>query len=154
MATGHWFTTRGKLLIVEGVWADAGASAIRMGYLQSSQPASLDTQAEVENLNTVADLLALATEATFTNYARQNLTRVAAEEDDTNDRIDMDISDVTIASAGGGTNNTLYGAFFYDATTDTTDTTRILLSVDWFASTITTNGGNLTYSVTDYARLS
>jgi hypothetical protein len=66
MATGHWFTTRGKLLIVEGVWADAGGTAIRMGYLQSSQPASLDTQAEVENLNTVADLLALATEATRT----------------------------------------------------------------------------------------
>jgi hypothetical protein len=66
----------------------------------------------------------------------------------------MDISDVTISSAGGGTNNTLYGAFFYDATTDTTDTTRILLSVDWFASTITTNGGNLTYAVTDLYRLS
>ena len=154
MATGHWFTTRGKTLMLQGVWADAGGTAIRMGYLSVSQPASLDTQVENENLDTVADLLALATEATFTNYARQNLTRSGPTEDDTNDRVNMDISDVTIASAGGATNNTLFGAFFYDATTDTNDTTRILLSVDWFASSITTNGGNLTYSVTDLYRAS
>ena len=154
MATGHWLTNRGKALLIEGQWVDAGASAIRMGYLQTSQPASLDTAAEVADLNTVADLLALATEATFTNYARQNLTRAAYVEDDTNDRINMDISDVVIASAGGATNNTLYGAFFYDATTDTNDTTRILLSVDWFASPQATNGGSLTYAVTDLYRAS
>jgi hypothetical protein len=154
MATGHWFTTRGKLLMLQGVWADAGGTAIRMGYLKDSQPAGLDTQAENENLDTVAGLLAIATEANFTNYARQNLTRSGPTEDDTNDRVNMDISDVTIAFAGGATNNDLYGAFFYDATTDTDDTTRILLSVDWFATPIATNGGNFTYAVTDLYRAS
>jgi hypothetical protein len=154
MATGHWFSNRGKLLIVQGQWDDAAAGAIKMGYLAGSQPASLDTAAEVADLNTVADLLALATEATFTNYARQTLTRTAAAEDDTNDRVNMDAANVTISSAGGATNNTLVGAFFYDATTDTSDSTRLLLSVDWFASSITTNGGDLTYTINDLYRAS
>lgn len=155
MATGHWFTNRGKLLLLQGQWDDAAAGAIKMGYLQTSQPAALDTAAEVADLNTVADLIgAGATEATFTNYARQTLTRTNASEDDTNDRVNMDASDITINSAGGATNNTLYGAFFYDATTDTNDTTRLLLSVDWFATPITTNGGNLTYAIPDLYRAS
>jgi hypothetical protein len=151
MATGHWITNRGKKWLIDGGWTDTAAGELRMGYLKDSQPASLDTETEVNALNTVTDLLALATEANFTNYARQTLTRVALEEDDTNDRIDMDISDVTISSAGGASNNTLYGAFFYTEGGGT-DGTRELISVDWFASTITTNGGNLTYAVTDLYR--
>jgi len=151
MATGHWITNRGKKWLIDGGWTDTAAGELRMGYLKDSQPASLDTETEVNALNTVTDLLALATEANFTNYARQTLTRGTATEDDTNDRVNMDISDVTISSAGGASNNTLYGAFFYTEGGGT-DGTRELISVDWFASTITTNGGNLTYSVTDLIR--
>jgi hypothetical protein len=156
MATGHWLTNRGKLLLLQGAWDDVGASIIRMGYLQTNQPAAVDTAAEVADLNTVNDLLVTAgcTEATFTNYARQNLSRSVVAEDDTNDRVNLDAADVTINSAGGAVNNTLYGAFFYDATTDTNDTTRLLISVDWFASPITTNGGNLTYAIADLYRAS
>ena len=62
---------------------------------------------------------------------------------------------MTWTTAGGATNNTLYGLFVYDATTDTNDTTRQLISVDWFAASITTNGGDLTYTPnTDLYRLS
>jgi hypothetical protein len=152
MATGHWITNRGKKWLIDGGWTDTGAGELRMGYLSVSQPAALDTETEVNAIDTVSGLLAAgATEATFTNYARQTLTRGTATEDDTNDRVNMDISDVTIASAGGATNNTLYGAFFYTEGGGT-DGTRELISVDWFASTITTNGGNLTYAVTDLYR--
>ncbi len=150
----HWMTNRGKLLLMQGVWDDAAAGAIKMGYIQGTQPLAFDTAAEVADLNTVADLIPTATEATFTNYARQTLTRTAAAEDDTNDRVNLDAANVTITSAGGATNNTLIGAFFYDATTDTNDTTRLLLSVDWFASSITTNGGDLTYTISDLYRAS
>lgn len=155
MATGHWLTNRGKLSIVQGQWDDAGASAIKW-LMVKSQTASVDTEAEVQDLNTVADLLATETECDFTNYARAALTRSAASEDDTNNRVNMDASDITIAVAGGASsgNNTIYGTGFYDATTDTNDTTRLLLSVDFLASPQNTNGGPITYAISDLYRAS
>lgn len=154
MATGHWLTNRGKLLLLQGAWDDAGSTAIKMGLLAGTQPAALDTAAEVADLDTVAGLLASATEATFTSYTRKDLTRSAVAEDDANDRVNLDAADVVWSPAGGATNNTVVGAFFYDATTDTDDTSRLLISVDWFASSITTNGGSLTYAITDLYRAS
>jgi hypothetical protein len=155
MATGHWLTNRGKLLLLQGQWDDAGAAAIKCGLVKL-QGAAADTQVEVADMNTVEDLIvtAVCTECDFTNYVRKALTRTNAAEDDANDRVGLDINDVTWTAAGGASNNTVYGIFFYDATTDTNDTTRLLLSVDWFASTVTTNGGDLTYAVTDLYRAS
>ena len=151
MATGHWLTNRGKLLLLQGQWDDAGASAIKWGMIKT-QTTAVDTEAEVQDLNTVADLLATETECDFTNYARAALTRSAATEDDTNNRVNMDASDIVIAVAGGATNNTIYAVFFYDATTDTNDTTRLLLSVDFLATPQATNGGQITYAITDLYR--
>lgn len=156
MATGHMMTNRGKLIIAQGQWDDAGATDIRVG-LCKVQGAAADTQVEVDDLDTVNDLLVTAgcTEADFTNYVRKNLSRTNAAEDDTNNRVNFVASAVTWTTAGGASNNTLYGLFVYDATTDTDDTTRLLISVDWFAASITTNGGNLTYTpATDLYRLS
>lgn len=146
MATGHWHTTRGALLQAQGVWDDAGATVIRVGLVKV-QPVGADTQAEVQDFNTVTDLLvtAGATECDFTNYARKNLSRTNWAEDDTNDRAQAVAASVTWTAAGGASNNTILGAFFYDASTDTNDTTRLLISVDWFASSITTNGGDYGY---------
>lgn len=152
MATGHFLTNRGKLKLMQGDWDDAAGTEFRMGYVVN-QHASMDTAVEVADLNFVNEAVgaALSVEATFTNYARQNLTRSAATEDDANDRVNMDASDVTIASAGGATNNTLVGAFHYEEAGGT-DATRTLTSLDWFASSLTTNGGNLTYAITDLYR--
>lgn len=146
MATGHMLTNRGKLFLLQGAWDDSGATAIRVG-LCKVQGAAADTIAEVADLNTVADLLVTAgcTEADFTNYVRKNLTRTNFAEDDTNDRVQAVASAVTWSAAGGATNNTIFGAFIYDATTDTNDTTRLLISVDWFASGVPTNGGDFTW---------
>jgi hypothetical protein len=59
---------------------------------------------------------------------------------------------VVWTAAGGASNNTIYGAYFYDSTTDTNDTTRLLISVDFFATPITTNGGDFTYAIADLYR--
>jgi hypothetical protein len=155
MATGHWFTVKGALLVAQGQWDDAGAAAIKCGLVKV-QPAAADTAAEVGDMNTVTDLLvtAGATECAFTNYVRKALTRTNAAEDDTNNRVNMVASNVVWSSAGGAANETVLGIFFYDATTDTNDDTRLLLSVDWFATGVTTNGSDLTYAPsTDLYRL-
>lgn len=153
MATGHMLTNKGKLLLMQGLWDDGAAGVIKYGMVKV-QGAAADTAVEVADLNTVTDLIVTAgcTECDFTNYARGALTRSAATEDDANDRVNMDASDIVIASAGGATNNTILGVFFYDATTDTNDTTRLLISVDWFATGFPTNGGTYTYAITDLFR--
>jgi hypothetical protein len=146
MATGHMLTNRGRLLLVQGAWDDVAATIIRVGLVKV-QPAAADTQAEIDDMNTVAELIttAGATECDFTNYARKNLSRTNWTEDDTNNRAQAVAAALTWTAAGGASNNTVLGAFFYDATTDTNDTTRLLLSVDWFATGVATNGGDWTY---------
>lgn len=146
MATGHWISNKGKWLLMQGAWDDDGSTAIRMG-LMKVQGAAADTAVEVADLNTVNDLIVTSgcTECDFTNYARKNLTRTNWAEDDVNDRAQAVAALVTWTAAGGATNNTILGAFFYDATVDTNDTTRLLISVDWFAASITTNGGDYSY---------
>lgn len=149
MATGHWVTNRGKLLHGQGLWDDGAATVIGVGLLKV-QSASADTEAEVRLFNTVNDLIVTAgcTECDFTNYTRKDLTRTAWAEDDPNNWAEAMASLLTWTSAGGATNNTIVGAFFYDKTTDTNDTTRQLLSVDFFASGVTTNGSNYQYDPT------
>lgn len=146
MATGHWSTNRGKLLIAQGAWDDDASTIIRVG-LMKVQGTAADTAVEVADLNTVNDLLVTAgcTECDFTNYARKNLSRTNWAEDDANDRANAVAAILTWTAAGGATNNTVLGAFFYDATTDTNDTTRQLISVDWFATGVATNGGDWSY---------
>src|SRR6185295_7072616 len=155
MATGHMLTNRGRLLLMQGQWDDAAATIIRCALLKV-QGAAADTQAEVSDLNTMNDLIVTSgcTECDFTNYARKNLTRTNATEDDANDRVNMDASDIVWTAAGGALNNTILGAAFYDATTDTNDTTRLLISVDWFAAGLPTNGGDVTYAIADLYRAS
>ena len=155
MATGHWITNRGKLLLLQGAWDDLGASTIKMGLVKV-QGAAADTAAEVAEFDTVNDLVVTAgcTKCDFTNYVDKALTRGTVTEDETNNWADMDASDVVWTAAGGASNNTIVGAYFYDATTDTNDTTRLLISVDFFASGITTNGGDFTYAIADLYRAS
>lgn len=138
-------TNRGRLLHVQGLWDDGAATVIGCGLVKV-QAAAHDTQAEIDDLNTVADLVAGgSTECDFTNYARKNLTRTNWAEDDTNNWAQAVASILTWTSAGGASNNTVLGAFFYDKTTDTNDTTRLLISVDWFATGVATNGGDWSY---------
>lgn len=147
----HWLTNRGKLLLVQGAWDDAGATAIRFGLLQgASTPAAIDTEAEIQDLNTIGELLALTgvdepTNAWYTGQGtagRLNLARSNAAEDDTNNRANLNVSaNLTWTSATLG--DTIYGGFWYDATTDTNDTTRLLGGLLLWTP-VPTNGSNLT----------
>lgn len=149
MATGHFFTTKGKTELMNGAWKDETASAIKMLLLNGTQPAALDTQAEVENVNFVDDLLNLTgvDECAGTGYARKTLTRSDPSEDDTNDRVNLDAADVVYTGANFGT--AFGAAFFIDTGNDATST---VLSVDLFASPLVTNGGDVTYAIADLYR--
>ena len=162
MTTGHYITNRGKLLLLQGAWVDNAAATLRLGYIQAT-PSSVSgaadaaaTAAQVAQWDFVSDLItAGGTLATFTNYATFALTTPALTEQDTpNNRVTLTASGSpwTIASAGGTTNNTLHGVFVYQDLTGTdtaANTAKALISVDFFASTITTNGGSLSYSWTN-----
>lgn len=115
----------------------AANDALKVLLLQS---AGLQADATLVDHDTVAALLGSNTEATFTNYARQTLTTVAATVDDTGDTVKLDTDDVTWTSAGGATNNTLGKAVvYYDPdTTASADANNVpLLAWDY---TVTTDG--------------
>jgi len=148
----NWLTNKGKMLLLQGQWDDAGASAIKIGLLKTTIGTGADTAAEVADLNTVADLLAATgvVEAAFAGYVRKSLSRTNAAEDDTNDRVNLDAADVTWTAAPAG--ETIVGAFYYDATTDTNDTTRLLIGVNWFSAGVPTNGSDFTLTISDLIR--
>lgn len=156
----HWLTNRGKLLLLQGAWDDAGATAIKVGLLVgASTPAAIDTEGEIQDLNTVGELLALTgvdepSSGWYTGAGtagRVNLSRTNAAEDDTNNRVNLDAANVTYTAATAG--DTIYGAFWYDGTTDTNDTTRLLCGLILFTP-VPTNGSDLTLTITDLVRAS
>lgn len=155
----HWLTNRGKLLLMQGAWDDAGATAIKLGLLVgTSIPVAIDTEAEIQDLNTVGELLALTgvdepASAWYTGAGtagRINLSRTNAAEDDTNNRVNLDAANVTYTAATLG--DTIYGSFWYDGTTDTNDTTRLLCGLILFAAPVPTNGSDFTLTIADLVR--
>jgi hypothetical protein len=147
----HYLTNRGKLRLLEGAWADAGGTDIRIGLLVgASTPVGIDTEAEIQDLNFVSELLAVTgvDEPSDGSYARVTLTRSAPTEDDTNNRVNMDASD---ASFGALDNSDIYGAFIFD-NTGGSDAARDLYSVDLFATPVTANGAGFTYAISDIYR--
>jgi hypothetical protein len=154
----HWLTNRGKFLLMQGHWDDAGASVVCVGLLQgASTPAAIDTEAEIQDLNTIGELLALTgvDEPTggwytgATNAGRLPLTRTNAAEDDTNNRVNLDAGNLTWTGATAG--ETIYGAFVEDRTTNTNDTTRLLMGLLLFTP-VPTNGSDLTMTINDLVR--
>lgn len=116
--------------------------------------------ATAKDLDTLALVLADGgtTEATATNYARvviddvgDGLTRTI---DDSNDRIDIDVSDIVFSSLGNGTNNTLTDVLFcYDSdTTGGADTNIVPCTQHDFI--LTTQGTDVTVQVTNFFRAS
>lgn len=155
----HWLTNKGKFLLLQGAWDDAGATAIKLGLLVgTSIPAAIDTEAEIQDLNTVGELLALTgvdepSSGWYTGAGvagRINLSRTNVAEDDTNNRANLDTANVTYTSATLG--DTIYGAFWYDGTTDTNDTTRLLMGVILFATPVPTNGSDFQLTINDLVR--
>jgi hypothetical protein len=115
---------------VNWVWA---SSTIRVLYLQGSIVATGDE-------DFVSNVLATHTECNFTNYARQTLSGKGITVDDVNNKAQLTASNVSIASAGGATNNTITGQLVYHFVTNDADSVPIVLYTD----TETTNGNQLT----------
>lgn len=149
----HWLTATGKQLIVQGLWDDAGATAVRLGLLAgASVPTGIDTEAEIQDFDTVDELLAVASvdEPGAGWYSRKNLSRVNATKDEVNNRSNLDAANVVWTAATTGTS--LYGGFWYDGTTDTNDTTRLLCGLIIFPSVVPTNGSDITLTIDDLIR--
>jgi hypothetical protein len=104
-------------------------------------------------LNNYDDLLALLAatndEADFTNYTpRKSITSTTPTVDDTNNRLDVTMSNLVWTSAGGATNNSLGKLLVcYDPDTTTgTDSTVVPMTYHDFVAT--TDGTDLTASIT------
>lgn len=154
MASVNWLTNKGKLKLIQGDWDDVGATLIRLGLINgTTRPTGIDTAIEVADINFVTDFLAATgvAELTVSGYSRQNLTRSNATEDDANDRVNMDASDVVISGVAAG--ETIIGGFVYEFVTNDTDSPVIsVFLLD--APGIPTNGSDITLTITDLYRAS
>lgn len=148
----HWLTNRGKLLLLQGAWDDLGATDIRMGYIAGAAvPAAMDTEAEIQDLNFVSELLALTgvDEPTASGYARMTLDRTNATEDDTNNRVNMDAGNETLSSVAAG-DNIIAGFVYYHVGAD--DSANPLMSVFTLDAAVPTNGSDITATIADLYR--
>lgn len=127
---------------------DPANSALIVVLLASS---GLETHAVLRDMNTLADLVAGATnEATNTGYARKVLTdasSITITVDDTNNWVDVDIPDQTwtaVANDGTGAIGMLVVCYDSD-TTAGTDANIIPLSLHDFA--VTADGSDITAQI-------
>lgn len=118
------------------------------------------TDATLRDLDTFSAIFADAgaTEATFTNYARQivddasgdNLSRTV---DDANDRQECDMDDRVYTNAGGATNNTLTRLLIgYDPLGTGVDTNIVPLVALDFAETTTGSTITAQFAATGFFR--
>tara|TARA_R100001086_G_C11760143_1_gene237885 strand:- start:396 stop:821 length:426 start_codon:yes stop_codon:yes gene_type:complete len=102
----------------------------------------------LEDYDTLAAILAGSnTEATFTNYARKDLSDLdisAPTPDDTNNRQEADFPNQTWASAGGASNNTLVKLIVCYNPDITSDVDANIIPLTHHDFAVTTNGGDLT----------
>jgi hypothetical protein len=148
-------TTKGKQYLMQGKWESGAATTVNVALISGTQNTSASTVAQVENLDFLSAVFANGsvepTTGTLTNYARKTLTKVNATEDDANDRSALDASDVVWTALGGAANLTIIGAAIFD-NAGGTDASKILISIDWFATSVTSNGNDFTYAIADLYR--
>ena len=140
------FTNKAKYLFATGAIVP-GTTDLRMGLLKT-----LTAHTNVPDLNTVADMEAHADFAELTgvaSYARVALLSEAATEDDTNDRVNIDCSDVAFGTLETG--GTIVGCFIFDQAGGA-DASRNLIAIYDLTST-PTNGSAVTVTVADFARI-
>lgn len=153
MADTHYVTNRGKYLIASGDFA-TNPTTYSMGLIDAAaKPAAIDTEAEIQDLNFVSELLAATgvDEPTVGGYARVALSSFAATEDDTNNRVGLDVANVSFGALATGAN--IIGGFVFK-NTGADDTARQLVSVFLRDTATPTNGATHTENVTDLYRVS
>jgi hypothetical protein len=132
----------GKARLLAGA-VTAGGTNLKAAIIITSKTGASDP-----DLATMAAIDAVGTVAFHTD--RQTLTSVTVGTDNTNDRINLDSANITFAAAPGVT---ALAMVIYDATTDTSDTTRIPLFYYDTGFPQPMDGG-LVVTVTDFARAS
>jgi hypothetical protein len=150
MAT-FWLTNRGKFLQVTGAGLLSGATDFYLGAFDAAAvPAAIDTEAEIQDLNTVAEVLALTgvDEPVVAGYGRIQITSITPAEDDTNNRVNIDSADIALGSLATGA-NIRCGFVFKEGGTDAQDQLYGIWILD---ATIPTNGSGITFTVTDLVR--
>lgn len=114
-----------------------------------------EADATLQDYDDMSALLGAAgnTEATFTNYARKVSTDTdgTVTVDDTNNRVDVDMPDITWTSAGGATNNTLV-KLIVAYNQGAGDANLVPLTHHDFA--VTTDGSDLTAQIANFFRAS
>lgn len=151
MANTLWITNLAKANLL--TTALHSASNFYMGLTCASGgtvPAAADTEAEMQDLDTITAFLALSgvVEATGGSYARQNLSSSTVTEDDTNNRANCDFANATF-SAVPGSNNPAWGGFISRGTGVNGDT---FIAEFVFNTAVTPNGSDITVTITDWLR--
>jgi hypothetical protein len=157
VALGMFLTNRGLLKLMTG--AISGATNLRMALAKTATdvgwPAASDTQAEINDFNTVTDLITTGgvVEVTGGSYARQLLTSVTVTEDDTNDRVNIDAADATFTAVPA--TQFINGGWIQQGTgVDGDDLIGLFIIKDGGTGTsIPANGSNITATIADFARL-
>lgn len=131
----------GKARLLAGA-VTAGGTNLRAAIVITSKTGAADP-----DLATMAAIDAIGTVAFHTE--RVTMTAVTVTQDNTNDRVNLDSANVTFAAAGVSA----LAMIIYDATTDTSDTTRIPLAFYDTGFPQPMDGG-LVVTVTDFLRAS
>ena len=118
--------------------AIGGATDIRQAVFTGTVPSA----ATVRDWNTLADVIADAgsAESVASGYARADLAGVTVAEDDALDKATLVATAPTYTSIGAGETWTFVAYYVEGAS----DAARTLIGIDAPASSLVTNGGNIT----------
>jgi hypothetical protein len=111
-----------------------------------------ETDATLKDYTTLSALLAAGggtanVESNATNYVRKTASGITVTVDNTNDRLDIDMNDITWTGLGGATNNTTAKLLvcYDDDTTGGTDANLVPLTAHDFV--VTTDGSDVTAQI-------
>lgn len=127
-----YFTNRGLYYLLNN--AISGTTDIRQAVYKGAAP----SQATIQDWNFVSDIT--STEAAASGYSRADLASVTLTEDDTANNVTLTAAAPTYTSVAAGETWT-HVAYYIEAGADSS---RTLLLIDVPASSVSTNGGNIT----------
>ena len=131
---GFTFTNRGLYTLLSN--QISGSTDIRQAVFKGTVP----TSNSVRDMNTLADLKAVATEATASGYARADLSGVTVDESDASDIVVLSASAPVYSTVAVGETWTFVAYYIEGAS----DSARTLLAIDEPTSPRATTGGNVT----------
>ena len=139
MADGVFNIAKGR--VAHYATLPESSDALIVVLLKSS---GLQADGTLADHDTLAAVLGSNSEADFTNYARKTLSGVTVNVDDSNDRVDVDASDITYTAAGGASNNTIGKLLIcYDANTGS-GTDADIIPLTYHDASFTTDGTDQT----------